>query len=115
MKILWGWVAYSLVEEWYYFIGLISENILSEKSKGFGKFLYVPGIIIDSYLCNHYDYIGKYNEIQEKVNNHILIKNEINLVDDDLSFAIANSNLENDKIIKARVLNYMNHNILNRL
>lgn len=105
-------IAYSLIEEWYYFIGLLSENIKDEICKKIGYFLTVPIICIDSYLCSEYDDIGKYDIVQKKVNDDILIKKEIYLINDDLAFVSLNTNLENTKVIEERIFNYMNYNIL---
>lgn len=105
-------IAYSLIEEWYYFIGLISENMKDEICKKMGYFLTVPIICIDSYLCSKYDDMGRYDIVQKRVNDDILIKKEIDLINDDLAFVSLNNNLENTKVIEERIFNYMNYNIL---
>lgn len=105
-------IAYSLIEEWYYFIGFISENMEDEICKKMGQFLMVPIICIDSYLCSEYDEMGTYDIVQKKVNDDILIKKEIDLIYSDLAFVSLNTNLDNIKVIEERIFNYMNYNIL---
>lgn len=62
-------IAYSFVEEWYHFIGLLSLKMDNDKCKQMGRFLSTPCNLIDSYLHNKYDGIGKNREIQEQVHN----------------------------------------------
>lgn len=56
--------------------------------------------------------MGRYDIVQKRVNDDILIKKEIDLINDDLAFVSLNNNLENTKVIEERIFNYMNYNIL---
>jgi len=94
-------IAYAIVEDWYYFIELIYEDINSSK---ISRFLTTPITAIDSYLCNKYSDLRKYSEIQKKVNDDELLKREIGLIDADISFI--KSKHINDDDIRERIINY---------
>ncbi len=102
-------IAYSLVEEWYYFIGLLSLQMDNDKCKQMGRFLSTPCNLIDSYLHNKYDGIGKNREIQEQVNNDMALQHELETIDLDILFVSHNGNLENIKIAEERINKYMQY------
>lgn len=99
-------IAYSLVEEWYYFIGLLSLQIEDDKCKQIGRFLATPCNLIDSYLNNKYTGIGKNQAVQDKVNNDTVLQQELETIDADIIFVSYKDNLVNIKIVEERIHRY---------
>lgn len=102
-------IAYSLIEEWYYFIGLLSLKMDNDKCKQMGRFLSTPCNLIDSYLHNKYDGISTNREIQEQINNDMALQYELETIDLDILFVSHNGNLENIKIAEDRINKYMQY------
>lgn len=100
-------VAYSLVEEWFYFIGLLRLNIENVKCKQIGRFLSTPSNLIDSYLCNKYDGIGNLQAVQELVNNDKVLQNELETIDADILFVTDKGSLRDIGKMEERICKYM--------
>ena len=99
-------VAYSLVEEWFYFIGLLSLKVENEKCKQIGRFSSTPSNLIDSYLCNKYDGTGNYQTVQDQVNNDAILQSELETIDSDILFVSDKDNLKNVEIVEERIRGY---------
>ncbi|MCM1183212.1 MAG: hypothetical protein NC337_07545 [Roseburia sp.] len=104
-EILMG-IAYLLIENWYYFIGMLSLNIDNMESKRMARFLEVPSELIEEYLCCLYDVSSPSDKRIKEMQNDDMVKAELDAMEDDIKF-VRKPHGYND--VEQRVNKYMRY------
>ena len=104
-EILMG-IAYSLIENWYYFIGMLSLDIDDIESKRTARFLEIPSELIEEYLCCLYDISSPSDKRIKEIENYDIVKTELDNIEDDIKF-VRKEHDYND--IEQRVNKYMRY------
>ncbi len=85
-EILMG-IAYSLIENWYYFIGMLSSlDIDNIESKRIAHFLEIPSELIEEYLCCLHDISSPSDKRIKEIENYDMVITELDNIGDDIKF-----------------------------
>lgn len=84
-EILMG-LAYSVVENWYYFIGMLSLHVDDMESKRTARFLEIPSELIEEYLCCLYDISSSSDKRIKEIENYAMVKTELDNIEADIRF-----------------------------
>lgn len=104
-QILMG-LAYSLVENWYYFIGMLSLDVDNIESKRMARFLEVPSELIEEYLCCFYDISSPCDKRIKEIENCDIVRTELDIIEDDIIFVQKEFDYNN---VVQRVNKYMQY------
>ena len=95
--------AYSIIEEIFYFISIQSKNIEDINKDSCKSFIFLPAMIIECYLRDKYSFCMN----KSGINNNELLINELSRIESDIK------DISNKKIIKDKMKEYINLNIIN--